>query len=272
MKSTVLKDRKKNNQALNDLKEAIEKKHIFLTLGWQDIATRYRRSRVGAFWLTINMLVLIAVLASVFGTLFQTPLKDFLPHLSIGIVIWFFISNSINESCTGFIDQKETILQISLPLSTYILRIIWKNIIISGHNLIIIPPLIIILIPPSNLTPLISVIGLLLLLTNLFWISLCLAIICSRYRDFTQIIANILQAFFYLTPIIWNAELLPDRISETILNINPFYHLINIVRAPLLGDIPSALNWLIAILLATFGWVFTIWLFNNYHKRVAFWL
>ena len=67
-----------NNSSLmlgvDDLRAAIRQKHIFMTLGWQDVLARYRRSRVGAFWLTINMAVLIATLGIIFGLLFQTPI------------------------------------------------------------------------------------------------------------------------------------------------------------------------------------------------------
>src|SRR5476651_1306074 len=50
-------------------------------LGWQDIKQRYKRSKVGPFWLTISMGVMIATIGLVFGNLFSSPMADFLPFL-----------------------------------------------------------------------------------------------------------------------------------------------------------------------------------------------
>ena len=65
----------KNSLLIKDLQRSLINRHIFFTLGFQDIATRYRRSRVGAFWLTINMFVLISVLGIVFGTVFHSSVE-----------------------------------------------------------------------------------------------------------------------------------------------------------------------------------------------------
>ena len=78
------------------------KKTYFFNLGWQDVLARYRRSRVGPFWLTINMALILA-LAIIFGVLFQTPISSFLPNVAIYIIFWGFLSNALNESCDSFI-------------------------------------------------------------------------------------------------------------------------------------------------------------------------
>jgi lipopolysaccharide transport system permease protein len=57
-----------------------------------------------------------------------------------------------------------------------------------------------------------------------------------------------------------------------LLTANPFFHLIEIVRAPLLGTLPSALNWQVGILMAMAGWVFTILFYGRFRSRIAYWL
>src|SRR5690606_3294002 len=57
--------------AIRDIAEALSKYRLALIFGWQDVAQRYRRSRVGAFWLTLNTAVFIGALGLIFGTLFQ---------------------------------------------------------------------------------------------------------------------------------------------------------------------------------------------------------
>ena len=85
------------SSAVRDIGDALRKYHLIGTLGWQDVATRYRRSRVGAFWLTINIAVMIGALGLVFGTIFGQPMREFLPFLAVGLIVWNFISSSINE-------------------------------------------------------------------------------------------------------------------------------------------------------------------------------
>jgi lipopolysaccharide transport system permease protein len=102
--------------------------------------------------------------------------------------------------------------------------------------------------------------------------ALLLGVFCTRYRDVPQIIANLLQVFFYLSPIIWMPQLLPTRASIYVLDANPFYHLIEIVRAPLIGLLPSALNWKVCIASAMAGWFFTILFYGRFRSRIAYWL
>lgn len=260
------------NEALSDVFMAFKNYHLFTTLGWQDVATRYRRSRVGAFWLTINMVVMISVLGAVFGTLFRAPIEQFLPSLTIGIIVWGLITGLINEGCVSFISAQDTILQIRMPLFTHILRVIWRNLIITGHNIIILPVLFITFHKTIQATAFLSLLGLLLLVINAGWMMLATSIVCTRFRDLTQIIQNAMQVLFYATPIIWGVEMLQQRIALVFLNFNPFYHLLAIVRDPLLGIHPTSTNWLVTILMAVIGWFIALIFFNRFRKRIPYWL
>ncbi len=255
-----------------DLRAAVSNHHLTTTLGWQEVATRYRRSRVGALWLTINMGVLIGVLSLVFGTLFQVPTDEFIPYLATGLILWMFFAACIGEGCSGFIAASETILQVRMPLSTHVGLILYRNLIILGHNLVIIPLVFLAFLRPVPLDALWAIPGFALVLLNLGWMMLILAVICARYRDMTQIVQNAMQVLFYLTPIIWSVALLPDRVGVAWLQINPFYHLINVVRAPLLGHEVTLINWAVVIGLAVVGWALAIPFFGKYRKRVPYWL
>src|SRR5260370_13585814 len=109
-----------------------------------------------------------------------------------------------------------------------------------------------------------------LIVVNPLWIVLLVGILCTRYRDLPQIITNALQVAFYVTPIIWAPTLLPG--GSLLLDLNPFYHLIEIVRALLLGNCPWPENWLASALMSVFGWALTLIFFNRYRGRIAYWL
>ncbi|KTC84728.1 MULTISPECIES: ABC transporter permease [Legionella] len=260
------------NIALSDIAAATKRYSLLRILGWQDIRQRYRRSALGPFWLTISMGIMIGTIGVVFGQIFNSSLREFLPFLSIGIILWGFFSAIITEGCTGFITAEGIIKQLPLPLFVHILRMIWRNVLILGHNILIFPLVLLVVGKPLHLVALLSIPGFLLALTNLIWVALLLATICTRYRDFAQIISSMLQVIFYLTPIMWMPNLLPPGKSYYFLELNPVNHLFEIIRAPLLGQAPALTNWIVSIILAFVGWSATLVIFSRYKRRIAYWL
>jgi len=258
--------------ALRDIGEALAKYRLALIFGWQDVAQRYRRSRVGAFWLTLNMAVFIGALGLIFGTLFKSDMREFLPYLCAGIISWGFISTCLSEGCTAFSSSDGIILQVRMPLFTHIMRALWRNVIIFAHNIVIFPVIALILSRGINFNIIWALPGFLLVCMNLAWMMLILAILCARFRDMTQVVTNILQVMFYATPIMWMVKILPEHVSRAFIDWNPFYHFIELVRGPLLGQAPTALDWGIPIALAIVGWGGAVVFFGKYRWRVAYWL
>lgn len=264
---------KSNNMiALADIGAAIKRYDLIGVLGWADVRQRYRRSALGPFWITIGMGVMIATIGVVFGQIFKSPLHDFFPFLTIGTIVWTFISTVLSEGSTCFISAEAILKQLPLPLFVHIMRMMWRNLIILAHNIVIFPLVLIAVGKPLELVALVAIPGLLLTLINLSWMALILGILCARYRDLPQIVTSLLQVVFYLTPVIWMPKLLPSRAGVYLLDSNPFYHMLEIVRAPLLGQMPSATNWVVSIAIAVIGWLATIAFFGRYKNRVAYWL
>lgn len=258
--------------ALKDIFSAIKRYSLVGMLGWQDVKQRYRRSALGPFWLTISMGVMIGTIGIVFGSIFKTSLEEFLPFLASGMILWSFFTTVVNEGCAGFINAERIIKQLPIPLFVHILRIIWRNVIILCHNIIILPLVFIAVGKPITLYIFLIIPGFLLATLNLTWIALMLGILCARYRDLPQIITSVLNVIFYFTPIMWMPHLVPQRAGEFILGLNPVYHLMEIVRAPLLGQIPGVSSWLTCLVIGACGWIATILVYGRYKRRIAYWL
>lgn len=257
---------------LKDILEGTSQIRLPLYLAVSDIRQRYRRSSLGPFWITISTGVMISCIGVIFGGLFKSPMAEFLPFLTVGLILWGFISSTIVEATGVFVGAESIIRQLPIPLYSHVLRMVFRNIYIFAHNLIIYPIVCLIFQKAININCLLFLPGFLILTLNLMWISLLLGIICSRFRDLTQIVNSLLQVAFYMTPIIWMPSLLPARTKVMILDWNPFYHLMEIVRAPLLGATPTATNWLFCVLLLAVGWFVSIIFFNKYRNRIAYWL
>jgi len=260
------------NPAIADISAAVARYQLIGMLGWQDVRQRYRRSALGPFWLTISMGVMIGTIGLVFGQIFESPMAEFLPFLAVGMIFWTFVSSVLTEGCTGFISAEGIIKQLPLPLFVHILRMIWRNMLILAHNLVILPIVFLVMAKAPTVLVFLSLPGFALVLLNLTWAALILAILCARYRDLPQIMNSILQVAFYLTPILWMPKLLPQRAGLYLLDLNPFYHLFEIMRAPLLGEVPALSNWLVSLGLAIVGWTVALAVYGRFKGRIAYWL
>ncbi|MBS4768422.1 ABC transporter permease [Turicimonas muris] len=259
-------------KGLRDVSASLSLIKLPAYLAYCDIRQRYRRSSLGPFWITISMGITIACIGVIFGNLFKSPMEEFFPFLTIGLILWGFISTVLTESTTVFPSSEGIIRQLPIPLFSHILRMIIRNLNILAHNMFVVPVVYICVGKGVNWDILFFIPGFVLLLINLGWMSLFLAIVCARFRDLTQIMASVLQIFFYVTPIIWMPNLLPARSAMMLLEPNPFYQLLTIVRDPLLGCPPSISSYVYTLTLAFLGWIITIVFFNKYRDRIAYWL
>lgn len=243
---------------------------IWMVLGWDDIRQRYRRSVIGPFWITLSMGIFILLLGVIYSRLFHTDIRTYIPFLSAGLTVWAFIAQNTNEGCLAFAEGARIIKQIKLPYSIYILRIVWRNLIIFLHTVAIFIPVALIFRVPLSLATLLVVPGLVLVCINVTWVALLLSILSTRFRDMQPIVATLVQIAMFTTPIMWPVESLSD--GRIIAEINPLYHLIDIVRAPMLGTAPEPLSWLVAGGVALLGWALATAIMVAKHRRIVFWL
>jgi ABC-type polysaccharide/polyol phosphate export permease len=257
--------------AFRDMTDAVRQPQLWLLLGWQDIKQRYRRSILGPFWLTISTAVMVVALGLLYAAIFQSPLDKYLPYLATGLVIWMFLSGTVSEGCQTFIASDGIIKQVRAPFLAHVLRVIWRNLIILGHNLIIVLAVIVIFPPDAQpIAFLLVVPAVFLLVLNAGWVVLSLGMFSARFRDVPPIVMNVMQLLFFLTPIIWDVTALPGR--ESFVYWNPLYHFVEVLRAPLLGGVPTAATWTTMAVACLFGWFATFLLFRRYRSRIAYWL
>lgn len=266
------KRRKQKNFGLIDIVRGIQRFDLADLLARSDIRQRYRRSTLGPFWITISTAIMIACLGFIFGTIFKSSINEFLPFISAGLIIWGYLSSTLTEATTAFTSVEGMIKQLPHPLFLYVERMVMRNFYIFVHNIVIFPIVCLIVRRPLDWDMFLFLPGILLLTLNLTWMSLMIGIFCTRFRDMAQILINLLRVIFYVTPIIWMPGLLSARTSVMILEPNPFYHLMEIVRAPLMGNLPTALNWGVSFLCLIVGTWLTLIVYNKYRNRIAYWL
>lgn len=261
-----------SQKALQDFINGFVNWRIIYILGISEIKKRYSRSKIGQLWLTLSLSIHIATIGLVWSYLFKLPLKEYLPYVAISIIFWNYISISITESTTLYTSHNIYLMELNISKITYINSLLFKNIIVIGHNILVLIPIYVVFNIPLSLTGLIlSIIGFILLSIFLFAILIFTSLISLRYRDFTNIITSLLQVIFYFTPIMWRIEFIPERFSHYMV-LNPFTVFLSICRDPLLSiNIPIE-YWVAAVIYIFLTLLIAIPIFIRYRARIVYWL
>jgi ABC-2 type transport system permease protein/lipopolysaccharide transport system permease protein len=258
------------SMAVKDFAAGMALWRLWLMLGWNDILQRYRRSLLGPFWLTASMAVMVISLGFVYSHLFNTPINDFLPYLCVGLLVWSFLSSFLIEGGVLFTGSESYIKQVRLPFSVYVLRSVWSKTVVFAHNFVIYLGVLVYFEfwPGSN--ALLVIPGLFLVILNGAMASLLIGMISTRFRDVPQLIASVVQIVFFITPIMWKADLLKDRIY--IATLNPFFQLIEVVRGPLLGTIPPVKCYIAVLIITVVNATVTGVFFARFRGRISYWV
>jgi len=243
---------------------------LWTMLAWNDIRQRYRRSVLGPFWITLSMGIFVLLLGVIYSRLFGVHIAVYLPYLTLGYILWGFISQTTMDSCAAFQEGERIIKQIKLPYSLYVLRVVWRSFIVFLHTIVIFIPIAIIFRVKPGLVGVLALPGMMLLYVNQIWVAIVLAIVATRFRDVQPIVATAVQIMLFATPIMWPVSSLGN--STIIAEINPLYHVIDVVRAPMLGTLPSTLSWIVSGATAVIGTVLAILLLRRGSRRIVFWL
>ena len=257
--------------AWNDLSRCITGWHVWALLGISDVRLRYKRSRFGQFWITLSMAFFVGGIGLIYGVLFHQVVHDYIPYLAVNMTIWTLMQMSINEGCSAFIEAAPYLRQEALPKTSFIMRVMVRNFVAFGHNIIIIPLVFMIFLYVPSPVALLAIPGLFLVLLGVFGASLSLAILCTRFRDMPQIVTNLLQLAFFVTPIMWHVEQLGAN-AYYIEVLNPFAAFLRIVSEPLLGHVP-ALQTYVSVLIDLAVLFLIAWpTFAKFRGRIVYWL
>jgi ABC-type polysaccharide/polyol phosphate export permease len=256
--------------ALHDIAQAFKSLDMALFLAWDDIRERYVRTFLGPLWIVLSTGIWFAVMGFVMGNIFQQHLSDYLPYLVCGLVIWLLISSCISEGSIVLIVAKRIITSYHLPIFTNFLRFIIRNQIIFLHNAVILIIVLMIFPPPLSANQWLIIPGMVLNTVILTSGAVLLSLANIRYRDTHMVITNALQVLPYVTPIFWHREMLKGR--TWVADWNPVYHMIEIMRGPLIGTAPSHLSWMVTMSLALVLPVIAVAAFVHFRHRIIFWI
>jgi lipopolysaccharide transport system permease protein len=259
------------SKTMRSVTEAAKLWRIWLKLGLQDLRIRYRRSVIGVGWIFLNMAVLLIAVGLIYSNLLGQDMRTFLPFLTIGLILWGYFTSSVVEGGNAFVNSEGYIKQIGLPIYVYIFRYFVS---ITVTMLINIPTFFLVAIFYSmnlRLGALWALPGLLLVSIVALLLVVIFSHLNARFRDSGHLAGIGLQIMFFVTPVIWPPESIRSGEIKWIVEFNPFFHLLEIVRYPLLNSKPAeCLNYVVVLIiigtLALWAW----YLIKKFSGRIAF--
>jgi ABC-type polysaccharide/polyol phosphate export permease len=242
-----------------------------LDWAWLDIICQYRRSKIGPLWETINVLVMTLGITAVSSAVIGGTVADLIGYVGLGIITWSVISSTIIEGASTFVRNASYITGTNLSIDLYVGRTVFKTFIVFCHHFILYALALVTGFVSLSWTSPLALVGLLLLIVNSYWMVTFLAFVCARYRDVELIIRNLLQLAFFITPVFWDYHrIVGDR--QFIVDYNVLFYFIEIVRGPLLGELPPLWYYLVVVAVTLVGYSLALLVYRQMRRQLAFYV
>ena len=245
--------------ALEEMIELVRYRDLVGQLVRRDIVTRYKRSALGIAWTMLNPLGMMLVLTVAFSQVFQAT-HAYGAYLLIGIVAWSFFSQTTVAAMRNMVWGGGLIQRIYIPKTVFAVSAIGTGLI---NLLLSMVPLAIVIVAtglPLRPTVLLLPMAFVLLACFALGVGLLLSTMAAYFPDVAEMYEIALQAWFYLTPIIYPEDIIPEPLRFWLFNLNPMYYFVRLFRQALYYDVwptPERLAAAVAIALVALviGWV-----------------
>lgn len=256
---------------LEDIRSSLHLWRFWAHLGWEDIARQYRRSILGPVWITLNTGLFIVVFGLIGAQLFKSGVDEYLPYLCVGHVVFTYLSLMINEGCQVYMQAGPYLKQAPFPKFAFVFRVVWRNVIMFAHNF----PIVLLVLGFTSgierIRPGWLLLGLLLLLCCSVLLVAILGLIAARFRDVPMIVTSGMQIAFFVTPVMWRPEQLTER-AQLAAVLNPLAAMLELVRAPMLGAVPSTAAWVMVLATLSVLSGLCVLLYVLARRRIVYWI
>ena len=240
---------------------------------WVQFLIRYRRTALGPLWLLVGPSLFIIVLGALYSEIGVADPAVFIPHLAIGYVVWTLVSGMVNQAPTIYQRNRAQIMQGSMSLEAIVSMEVMMHVITFLHQLVIIIAVLAWYRVALSWYGVMSLAGLGLVIANGLWVSRVFGVLGARYRDLAEVFQAVMRIGFLATPIIWMpGEGARGGVMGAFLVFNPFYHFLEVVRAPLMGQMVAPLNWFVVCVFTLVGYGAAHLMEKRYNRLVPLWI
>jgi ABC-type polysaccharide/polyol phosphate export permease len=243
---------------LEELREVLRYRDLIYQLVRRDIVARYKRSILGVAWTMLNPLAMMIVLTLVFSQLFKT-VEGYPAYILSGLVAWTFLSQTTTAAINSLVWGGDFFQKIYVPRSIFAISAIGTGMVNLSLSMIPLLAVMLIVRVPIRPTIIFAPIPIILLACFALGAGLLISSLAVYFPDVVEMYQIVLMIWFYLTPILYPLDILPDQI-RTLIQFNPLLPIINLFRLPIYdGRIPTPGDLLPAVLVSLItlglGWL-----------------
>jgi ABC-type polysaccharide/polyol phosphate export permease len=235
-----------------------------------EFRARYRAQALGVVWSLLNPIVMMGILSLIFTRVFRSATPNFPIFMLIGLIVWQFVASAATAATGTFVSHAEIIKRTIFPrqlLPTAVMMSWAMNFGVESLVLFFFIPI----FPEAfRLTPALLLIPVILafLIILLAGVSLMVSVLNVIYRDVAYLVNTALLILYWLTPVIYPVEIIPEP-YQMMLKCNPLTGILNGLRGCIMtGTAPTLLMWasivLPSLLVFGIGWL----VFKHYEKMV----
>ncbi|MDR3748766.1 MAG: ABC transporter permease [Acidobacteriota bacterium] len=254
------------------VRETYRYRELIWALALKELKIRYKRSVLGFLWALLNPAFTMLVLTLVFSTLMRFPIPHYAIFLLSVLLPWTFFSQSLSYAVESIVTNGDLIKKVAVPKVVFPMAAIVSNIINLLLSLIPLALLVPLMRHPFYWTWLYLPVPLLALIIFTLGMTFFFAAANVYYRDVSHILQVVLSAWFYVTPIIYSLDFIPQK-HQWIFKLNPIIYVINGFRlAVYYGKLPKAPSIIASFVCAFISLLIGYAIFRKYQDDFVFYV
>ena len=269
-------------RGLRDFRGALERFPLWRLLAFYDLQRGNFNTRLGIFWHSLTFFLVVSALGYMYSAIFGRPRDLYVPYLAAGFLVWRFISLVTVDALQLLIRYRGFLTQLPMPMTVFVLRNTCYHTYLFGLNAVAF--IAILLAFGIALRPdlLLFVFGMALLAVTAIGLTTLLAIAGVILPWTKSLVPPIVNLAFFVTPILWMPGMLVGlddsgvgagldasaNLRSAIVLFNPIYHLIEVVRGPLIGYVVAPVSWWLATAICAISLLSSILLLDRTKSKV----
>lgn len=255
----------------SDLRQSLDRLRLVLWLGWRDASLPYQRALIGPYWITLHVAIWSFGIGYVLRAQLGAGYPHYLVYVTLGVSLFTVLTTFLSEGSRCLTRHANLIVNVPNPISIHVLRLAARAVVELGFSLPVIVFAMLLTRCPLYLTAVLALPGLALLLLFGFGCSLLLGCASIRVPDLPFLIRAIMRFMLFFTPVFWIPEH-GSGLRRLLVDLNPFYHFLTIVRDPILGHVPALEHYWVAAICTAVAIFAGLFVFGLMRKRVTIWL
>ena len=220
---------------IDELIQLLRYRDLVLLMAGNILKNRYKRSFLGIVWMLLNPLLQTIVLAVAFGALFKSALPHYAVYLLSGLLAWSFITQTTQYTMGVMATGSGLLKRIYIPRATYVVAVVGNGLVNFLISILPLALIVLVLQHPVSTSWLFLPVSILILAVFTLGLALLLSTASVFFNDSIDIYQIVVQAGFFLTPIMYPPSVLPEGLSGWMV-LNPFFLMVELFRTPIYSN------------------------------------